>query len=165
MNKVIAGLVGVVLVTVALVAIHHKPKPPVPITQICHINGKLPDPICTPGVINPNVLQSNIQQTICKTGWTATIRPPQSYTQPLKVQGIKNYGYSDTNLAHYEEDHLISLELGGSPSDPKNLWPEPGASPNPKDAVENRLKSEICSGKISLMQAQQEISTNWQSAP
>jgi len=29
------------------------------------------------------------------------------------------------NPACYEEDHLISLENGGDPKDPKNLWPEP----------------------------------------
>jgi len=26
--------------------------------------------------------------------------------------------------SHYEEDHFISLEVGGHPKDPKNLWPE-----------------------------------------
>jgi hypothetical protein len=28
------------------------------------------------------------------------------------------------NPKDYEEDHLISLELGGAPRDPKNLWPQ-----------------------------------------
>jgi hypothetical protein len=31
--------------------------------------------------------------------------------------------------AHYEEDHFISLELGGHPRDPKNLWPEMWGTP------------------------------------
>jgi len=31
--------------------------------------------------------------------------------------------YVDKAPSHYEEDHLISLELGGNPRDPKNLWP------------------------------------------
>jgi len=57
----------------------------------------LPDPSCTPGVTNPAVTQSTIGSTICVSGWTATVRPPTSYTNPLKVQGIKDYGYSDTN--------------------------------------------------------------------
>ena len=35
--------------------------------------------------------------------------------------------YADTNpISDYEEDHLIPLELGGSPTSPLNLWPEPG---------------------------------------
>lgn len=64
-------------------------------------------------------------------------------------------------MGDYEEDHFISLELGGSPKDPKNLWPEPHPSVNEKDRVENYLHSEVCSGKLSLAQAQQEIAKNW----
>jgi hypothetical protein len=45
---------------------------------------------------------------------------------------------------------LISLELGGAPSDPRNLFPEPHA-PEPgarqKDTVENRLNDEVCSAR------------------
>ncbi|MEU0822991.1 hypothetical protein, partial [Streptomyces mirabilis] len=85
----------------------------------------LPDSSCTPGSYNPNVTQSNIGSTICVSGWTATVRPPTSYTNPLKAQGIIDYGYSDTNMSDYEEDHLVPLELGGAPRDPGNLWPEP----------------------------------------
>ena len=133
-------------------------------TGKCHIQGVLPDPNCTPGEIDPGVTQDNIQQTICVKGYTKTVRPPATYTNKLKVQQIIDYGYTDTNTKDYEEDHLISLELGGSPSDPKNLWPEPDASPNPKDKIENLCHEKICSGQISLSKAQKEIATNWQSA-
>src|SRR5947209_3037701 len=85
----------------------------------------LPDPACTPGALNPDVTQSTIGSTICVSGWTATIRPSTSYTNKLKVQGIADYGYTDTSLSDYEEDHFLPLELGGAPKDPKNLWPEP----------------------------------------
>ena len=96
------------------------------LTRACHSRdgGQLPDPKCTPGSIDPAVTQANIHQTICVTGWTATIRPPQSYTGTLKKQQLKSVRFTDKNPAHYEEDHFISLELGGSPRDPKNLWPE-----------------------------------------
>jgi hypothetical protein len=82
----------------------------------------------------------------------------------LKKQQILDYGYSDTNLKNYEEDHFISLELGGAPADPQNLWPEPGASPNPKDRIENLCHKKICNGEITLAQAQQQIATNWPTA-
>jgi hypothetical protein len=121
----------------------------------------LPDPLCTPGEINPDVTNDNLQTTICKSGYTQTIRPPVSYTNKLKKQQIVDYGYQDIKMGDYEEDHFISLELGGSPSDPKNLWPEPHASYNEKDKVENYLHSEICSGKITLLEAQEEITKNW----
>jgi len=123
----------------------------------------LPDPSCTPGVINPNVNQENIYTTICKSGYSSTIRPPVSYTNKLKREQIAEYGYLDNKPSDYEEDHFISLELGGSPTDPKNLWPEPHSSPNEKDLVENYLHKQVCSNAISLSQAQQEITTNWYS--
>jgi hypothetical protein len=130
----------------------------------CHINGVLPDSSCTPGAIDPKVTQENLYQTICSKGYTKTVRPAVSYTNKLKLQQIIAYGYADKNLKDYEEDHLISLELGGSPTDPKNLWPEPGASPNPKDKIENLCNKKVCDGEITLTKAQQEIATNWEAA-
>src|SRR5690348_8627785 len=85
----------------------------------------LPDPTCQPGDYNPDVTQSTIDSTICVSGWTATVRPPASYTNALKVKQIAEYGYSDTSTADYEEDHLVPLELGGAPRSEQNLWPEP----------------------------------------
>src|SRR5262249_9192536 len=52
----------------------------------CHSNGVLPNSTCQPGATNPDVTQSTIGQTICVSGWTQTVRPPTSYTNPLKVQ-------------------------------------------------------------------------------
>jgi hypothetical protein len=129
----------------------------------CHMNGQLPDAACTPGVPNPDVTQANISQTICVPGYTKTIRPTVTFTDQLKIQQMQAYGFSDSPKQH-EEDHLISLELGGSPTDPKNLWPEPGASPNPKDKIENFLHTEVCAGKIQLQDAQARIAQNWATA-
>ncbi len=129
-------------------------------THKCTARGVLPDATCTPGSTYAAVNQQNIKSTICVRGWTATIRPPQSYTEKLKVQGMKDYGFTD-GLAKHEEDHLIPLELGGNPTDPKNLWPEPGASPNPKDDVENRLRVMVCAGTMKLVDAQQRIAKDW----
>ncbi|HEY0807789.1 MAG TPA: hypothetical protein VGD84_22175 [Pseudonocardiaceae bacterium] len=127
----------------------------------------LPDPSCTPGVTNPDVTQATIGSTICKSGWTSTIRPPTSYTNPLKVQGIKDYGYSDTNLSDYEEDHFLPLEVGGAPRDPKNLWPEPHAGNQgsaSKDGVENAVKRAVCNHTATLAAAQQAMLTDWTTA-
>ncbi len=129
-----------------------------------------PDPTLTPGALNPAVTQATIQSTICVSGWTATIRPSVSYTDALKVQQIGQYGYTDTSTASYEEDHLISLELGGTPADPRNLWPEPYTAAltdgrptgaRTKDAFETKLKGEVCAGTITLAQAQSEIGDHW----
>lgn len=130
----------------------------------CHARGSglysLPDAACTPGATNPAVTQADIGRTICTSGWTATVRPPESYTEPLKYRQMAAYG--DTGSAgNYEEDHLIPLELGGSPSSPQNLWPEPGASPNPKDSVEDAANHAVCDGQMTLAAAQQAIGADW----
>jgi len=130
-------------------------------TSKCSLNGTLPDPECNPGTIDPNVTQENIKTTICVSGYTARVRPSVTYTNKLKVQGIKDYGYDDTKLADYEEDHIIPLEIGGNPSDPNNLFPEPIQQAKQKDQVENFLHAQVCSGKITLSEAQKEITTNW----
>jgi len=120
----------------------------------------LPDPGCTPGVTNPDVTQADIGRTICERGWTSTVRPPESYTEKLKREQMTSYG--DTgSMSGYEEDHLIPLELGGSPADPKNLWPQPGSSPNPKDDVEYAANRAVCSGEMPLAEAQRAIASDW----
>jgi hypothetical protein len=128
-----------------------------------------PLPIVTPGATNPDVTQANIHQTICKSGWTATIRPPVSYTNNLKTEGITAYGYSDPKLKDYEEDHFIPLEIGGNPTDLKNLWPEPYGTKisdktmgaHQKDKVEDLLKKQVCAGTITLKEAQDQIVSDW----
>ena len=129
-----------------------------------------PDPAMTPGTTNPAVTQATIGSTICVSGWTTTIRPPSSYTTALKRTQIVAYGYTDTNLADYEEDHLISLEIGGAPKDPANLWPEPYMVSLPdgtpvgarvKDQLENRLHALVCAGSMTLAKAQALIRSGW----
>jgi hypothetical protein len=129
-----------------------------------------PRPALTPGAYNPAVTQATIGRTICVSGWTATIRPSSSYTTGLKIQQIVQYGYVDTSTASYEEDHLIPLELGGAPSDLRNLWPEPYVATLPdgrnvgarvKDSFETSLKRAVCAGQITLAAARSRIGVHW----
>jgi hypothetical protein len=106
------------------------------------------------------VTQATIDRTICVTGWTDAVRPPESITEQEKAAGLAAYGDAGS-LADYEYDHFVPLELGGATNDSRNLWPEPGASPNPKDAVEDALREEVCDRRISLARAQREIVANW----
>ena len=71
----------------------------------------------------------------------------------LKRRGLRQYGLRGPPSA-YQEDHLISLELGGHPTDPRNLWPEPYPRAATVDRIENELNAEVCSGKLSLDDAQ-----------
>jgi hypothetical protein len=146
---------------------------PVPTASVAAVALRLPgepDPALTPGALNPDVTQLTINSTICVANWTATIRPPSSFTTSLKVVQIVQYGYSDTAPASYEEDHLISLQLGGAPADQLNLWPEPytigltdGRSTGAriKDGFETKLKKQVCAGILSLAEAQAEIGPHW----
>jgi hypothetical protein len=133
----------------------------------------LPDRHCTPGATNPRVTQADLARTICKSGYTASIRPPASITGREKRASEAAYGFTG-KASTTEYDHLISLELGGDPNSPLNLWPEPNKARavgvnNPKDRVEDKLKSLVCDavhGKayLPLVKAQYLIATNWTTA-
>jgi hypothetical protein len=137
---------------------------PQPAPGSCHAIGSgryfRPDPRCTPGALNPAVTQATIRRTICQLGWTDTVRPPESVTEAEKAASMAAYGDSGP-MSYYEYDHFVPLELGGAVNNPRNLWPEPGASPNPKDAVEDDLRAKVCDGQMTLAQAQRAITTNW----
>jgi hypothetical protein len=115
------------------------------------------DPARTPGVLNPDVTQQNVAATICKHGWTRTIRPPTDYTNGLKLRQMREYGVGGS-ASLYQEDHLISLELGGHPTDARNLWPEPYPRAAEMDSIENDLNAKVCSGAMSLDAAQRKES-------
>jgi hypothetical protein len=139
--------VALLLLGVAIVAPHNPAqKPP-----------HHADPVRTPGVLNPDVTQATINATICVHGWTRTIRPPTSYTNELKQKQMREYGVGGS-MSDYQEDHLISLELGGHPSDPRNLWPQPYPRASDVDTIENELNDKVCSGELSLAEAQRKES-------
>lgn len=125
-----------------------------------------PNRSLTPGATNPEVTQANIHETICRRGFTKEIRPPRGYTEHLKRRQVREYRYTDRRLRDYEEDHLVSLEIGGSPSSPRNLWPEPrhvigGWGSEAKDRLENQLHTDVCRGRLPLVEAQRAIASDW----
>jgi hypothetical protein len=121
--------------------------------QHAHVGAVVADPVRTPGVLNPDVTQATIGSTICVTGWTRTIRPSTEYTNALKRKQMR--AYRETGAASaYQEDHLISLELGGHPTDPRNLWPEPYPRASQVDTIENDLNRQVCDGSLTLAEAQ-----------
>jgi hypothetical protein len=139
--------------------------------------GRLPDPACSPGGLNPDITPDPalLSRTICKRGWIASVRPKNS--DVLKHQVLLRYGISPTrlNLARYAMDHRVPLEVGGAPHDLANLWPEPweadrqhpdgiaapGSGAQSKDKIENRTRAAICNGQLSLQQGQQLFLGDW----
>jgi hypothetical protein len=113
----------------------------------------LPDYAPPPGAVNPQVTQANISQTVCVRGWTKTVRPPVQYTNRLKRAQMRQRGLPGVP-SDYEEDHYIPLEIGGHPTDPKNLWPQRWPEARLKDKLENALHAAVCGGKMTLSAAQ-----------
>jgi len=127
-------------------------------------NPGLPNPQITPGAIDPMVTPQNLQSTVCVRGYTATVRPDKRVTNRLKREQIRQYRYSDTDPRNYEQDHLIPLSIGGNPSDPRNMWPQPrdGAwGADEKNDLEFIAYRLVCNGQLNLKEAQRRIATNW----
>lgn len=126
----------------------------------CRVLQGRADRRCTPGALNPAVTQATIAQTICKPGWTDSIRPPSSYTTALKRRQMRDYGETGA-LTGFEEDHLVALEVGGAPTDPANLFPQPITAAHVKDQLENAVREAVCAGRITLAQGQDQLLTQW----
>jgi hypothetical protein len=115
----------------------------------------LPDPALTPG----DTLAVTTAD-ICVPGYSAKVRNvPASVKRGLYTA----YHVVPKPGEHFEVDHLISLELGGSNST-RNLWPEPyqgNSNAHDKDRLENRLHADVCTNTMPLSQAQRAIAANW----
>jgi hypothetical protein len=125
-------------------------------TTGCVSVNAMPDSACTPGAIFPDATK----EKICVPGYSSQVR---NVPDSVKNTAYAEYGIVSHTTGQYEVDHLISLELGGS-NDIANLWPEP-ADPRPgfheKDKVENYLHDQVCSGTMSLQDAQLKIANDW----
>jgi hypothetical protein len=120
------------------------------------VHDALPDTACTPGAVFPDVTAAQI----CLRGYSSSVR---NVPAELSREVYRAYGITQRTTGEYEVDHLVPLEAGGS-NDIANLWPE-GAEPragfHEKDQVENYLHDQVCSGAMSLPEAQRAIATNW----
>ncbi len=111
--------------------------------------------------LTPGDVLTTDASVVCASGYSKSVRNVPS-KEKREVYAEYNTPYPQPQGAN-EVDHFISLELGGS-NDIKNLWLEP-ASPTPgfheKDKVENYLHQQVCSGAMTLVEAQREIATDW----
>jgi len=119
----------------------------------------LPDPRCTPGAVRPGVSLA----VLCAPGYSRSVRPPESWTEPLKFAQMRAYGLPGAARA-YEEDHLVPLSIGGAPRDPANLWPEPRGGPfdaGQKDELETWAARMACAGRVPLGRLQHDMAADW----
>jgi hypothetical protein len=122
-----------------------------------------PDTAKTPGVT-----RAVTAKAVCVPGSSKAVR---NVPTSEKNAVYKEYGITNRKPGSYEIDHDLSLELGGS-NDIRNLWPEAydlnvggfqmGA--HEKDKLENTLHALMCSGKLTMLQAQSAIRGDWTKA-
>jgi hypothetical protein len=135
----------------------------------------LPDHARTKGASDPTITASTYREILCKGAdgkkhhTTDEKRPNSSYTTALKKKQLGDWDYPDKKTRDYEEDHLISLELGGDDSAEANLWPQPYAGKwgaRTKDTLELELGRRICLREsdddyLSLKAARDAASGDW----
>ncbi len=126
----------------------------------CRVLDGRADSRCTPGAINPAVTQDNIHSTVCVPGWTGKVQPAADYAAALKLRQMREFGESGSPQ-NFKEDHLVPLSLGGAPTDPKNLFPQPAAKTTEKEELEDRLHQSVCSGQMTLAAAQAQMRHDW----
>lgn len=116
-------------------------------------------------VLNPDVRQETLADTICHKGYTRSVRPATSYTNGVKRKLMREQGLDWKYAKRYELDHIIPLTLGGHPRNIHNLQLQPWEGPEgarTKDKLEVRLAREVCHGKLRLRDAQACIWNDWQ---
>lgn len=112
----------------------------------------IPNYARTPGAINPAVTQAYIRGAVCVPGWRKTVRPSTACTEELKKRQMCELGLPGTPQ-DYHEDHLVPHCVGGHPSDPRNLWPQPVGcewTDKVKDQLEGSVCWQLCRGDTTL---------------
>jgi hypothetical protein len=114
--------------------------------------------------LTPGAARSVEQKDVC----AADDNDP-AWLIPTSVQRdvLREYGIPGSRAKDYQLDYLIPPSLGGTP-DIQNVWPEPYSSlrwnARVKDELENRLRQLVCEGRVSLPEAQRDISSDWTEA-
>jgi len=121
-----------------------------------HADGPRPDAALTPGI---TITAS--REAVCQLPAEDEGRRVDA---ALARQVFERYRLSPPRPRTYEVDFLISPALGGS-GDLGNLWPVPygggGWTSRVKDALEDHLRAQVCSGQLDLATAQQDLARDW----
>ena len=117
-----------------------------------------------PGATDPAITSANARQIVCRMGYTSTIRPTREWSHGVKVRLLAEQ-HLPGQIKDYELDHLIPLNIGGAPRDPANLWLQRWDEARAKDDDELELYHAVCSGRMTLEQAQRRMLDKWGPKP
>lgn len=117
-------------------------------------------------LLDSRVTQQSIGGTICRPGYTDAMSPPLDELMARKDQLLAARGIPADDGASYALDRRVPIVLGGSPNAAANLdllpWAGHGGERR-KEILTARLKRCVCTGRISLSDAQSAIAGNWTS--
>lgn len=111
----------------------------------------LPDSVGTPGAI-----ETSDTAIVCHR----TTKALRHVTLTMHKAIFAAYRIDYATRAGFEDDHVVSLELGGL-NDDANRWPQPYPQAFSKDSVENWAHRQACSGKLSLAYIQRQMVSDW----
>jgi anti-sigma factor RsiW len=118
--------------------------------------GPLPDARLTPGAVRFVSSQQVCQIPVEDEG--------KLVPKELAEVVFREYRITGAQPREYEVDYLISPALGGATA-VQNLWPLPYAdgiwTSRVKDALEDRLRTLVCAGKLDVQTAQRDMADNW----
>jgi hypothetical protein len=98
--------------------------------------------------LNPDVSQSTIEQTICVKGYSSTVRPSTTYTNPIKFRLMRQEGIPESDKSDWALDHRIPISLGGHPRKLENLQLLTAKENSLKSRIEVKLLCYVCVGQM-----------------
>lgn len=110
----------------------------------CWSDGVHADPICTPGAVDPIPVAQ-----LC----SESTRTRRHVSESTKRAVFAEYGIYGEERRRYVIDHRVPLEIGGG-NDIRNLWPELRDAAERKDRLEDKARRDVCSGRVTLGEAQ-----------
>ena len=119
----------------------------------------LPDHQLTPGAV-----ATTSKAVVCTPGYASSVRPRGEQWRELKDRVYAEYGMPVGSRYGHVIDHEIPIEIGGSPTDIRNLWPQPYDESKQKDVVEDELHALVCDGRMPITQAQARVARDWTTA-
>lgn len=119
---------------------------------------------CQGQSLAPDVTQETVAETICVPGYTKTVRPSFWESQKTKLALLREAGEPWVAAPLYQLDHIVPLTLGGHPTERANLQLQPWAEAQRKDRIEAKLGCLVCTGQVSLQEAQKAITVDWEAA-